>query len=74
MKYSEKEMADAIDDLLSFINGVAQYGTEESKFFPFKQKFDELMVKHPVIKEIDNFGPDGPVGIGLGNFGGHAVG
>lgn len=63
MKYSEKEMADAIQELIDII--ISKIRTHE---------FYQLCEKHEVIHEIYQFGPDGPAGIGLGNFGGHAVG
>jgi len=67
MKYSEKEMADAIDNLISIIAN-SHDGTD------LLYKFQLACEKHPVIQEIYNYGPNGPAGIGLGNFGGHAVG
>lgn len=33
----------------------------------------QLMDVHPVLAELDECGPNGIVGIGLGNPGGHAV-
>lgn len=61
-KYTEKELAEAISDLIV----VAEFYNQS--------ELNVLRKKHPVIDEICEFGPDGPVGIGLGNFGGHAVG
>lgn len=62
MKYSEAELADAIDALIE----------EIKKRVP--NSLSTIEANHPVVKEIDMFGPDGPCGIGLGQFGGHAVG
>lgn len=29
---------------------------------------------HNLVNQLDEYGPNGPAGIGLGNYGGHAVG
>lgn len=35
---------------------------------------EALKFTHPCIQELDDYGPNGPVGLGLGVIGGHAVG
>lgn len=71
MKYSEKEIADAIYDLITTMETTVN---ETSTLFLLRKELDELRQKHPVINEIYEYGPDGPVGIGLGKIGGHTVG
>lgn len=61
-KYTEQELAEAISDLIA-----------ASEFYN-QSELDILRKKHPVIDEICEFGPDGPCGMGLGNYGAHAVG
>lgn len=65
MRYSERELAEAIEALLGCVRDL--HDDPDAAI-------DRLKEKHPVIDEIDEFGPRGPAGIGLGRFGGHAVG
>ena len=32
-----------------------------------------LLTENGIFEELDNFGPNGPIGQGLGRFGGHAI-
>lgn len=38
------------------------------------EEFDRYLDERPLAEEINAFGPRGPVGLGLGRYGGHAVG
>ena len=38
-----------------------------------KAKDDPVKLKS-LVEQLDDFGPRGPVGLGLGKFGGHAIG
>lgn len=60
-KYTEEDFAKAIEDLLEALIKV-----DESTA-------DALIGKHEVIEEINCYGISGPVCLGLGNYGGHAV-
>lgn len=62
MKYTEKQLADAIAALLQII---VDAGMDD--------KVEEVCNQHQCVEEVNLFGPDGPVGLGLGRFGGHAV-
>ena len=62
-KYTEFEMAKAINALWEIVCDSVNETIQ-----------DTLKEQHPVIDEIDEFGPAGPAGIGLGRFGAHAVG
>jgi hypothetical protein len=57
------DFEDAMDDMWELLK---QKATPE--------ELEKLKSDHSCIDEIDEFGPNGPCGIGLGNFGGHAVG
>ena len=59
VSYTEKELATAINDLLDLLSETER---------------DTMFEKHHCCEEIWYFGPDGPVGIGLGKYGGHAIG
>ncbi len=63
MKYSELELATAIRDLI-------QLALDKD----LDSEIEKLSAQHPAIDEIGEFGPTGPVGSGLGIFGGHAIG
>lgn len=39
-----------------------------------EQELERLKIAHPCVEELDEYGPNGPVGIGLGRMGGHAIG
>lgn len=67
-KYTEQELALAINDLIVIAENFEICG------MTLIEELNALREKHEVIEEICTYGPDGPVGIGLGNFGGHAVG
>ena len=62
MKVTEYELAKAIEALIEFI-----------KTKGFESELDDLSKVHPIIAEIDEFSAEGPCGIGLRKFGGHAV-
>lgn len=68
MKYSELQLATAMHELLEFAQ-------ETARLLPGggTALLDELIDKHPCLDEINQFGPTGPIGSGLGRFGGHAV-
>jgi len=51
---------------------VALWKASWNKLSPNMQ--DLLLTEHFVFRELEEFGEDGPVGLGLGNFGGHAIG
>jgi glutamine synthetase adenylyltransferase len=61
--YTYKEMSDALNDMWEILL---------KKLNP--QEIEELKDKHPVINELDESGPQGYCGIGLGKYGGHAIG
>lgn len=61
MKYTEEELAKAIEALI------------ETYSLNTKEGFDKLCEQHPCIEEINLFSADGPVGLGLGKYGGHSV-
>ncbi len=66
MSYSEKQYAEALEavwDALEALEG-CDYDTVDRK---------TLMEKYPILHEINEFGAQGPVGLGLGKFGGHAI-
>lgn len=62
MKYSERDLASAIDALLKKLKDASE------------EELEALFNEHPCIHEVNEFGADGPIGLGLGRFGGHAVG
>jgi len=39
-----------------------------------EEQLEKLKSDHSSINEVDEYGANGPAGIGLGNYGGHAVG
>lgn len=39
-----------------------------------EEELEQLKKDHSCIEELDEYGPNGPVGIGLGRMGGHAIG
>ena len=65
MKYTEIELASAIEDLITLMRQVTQERGGD---------LANLREKHKVIDEIYKYGPHGPAGIGLGCYGGHAIG
>lgn len=61
--YTELELAKAIEDLIEIVR----------PHMP-DDAWDALEKKHPCIEEINTFCAEGPCGMGLGYFGGHAIG
>lgn len=59
LAYTEKELATAINDLMELLS-------EEQR--------EAMFLKHNCCEEIWVSGPDGPTGMGLGRYGGHAIG
>jgi hypothetical protein len=39
-----------------------------------REKFELLKDEHPILREFEHWGWRGPIGSGLGRFGGHAIG
>jgi len=46
---------------------------ERLKEFIPEEEQEKIKAEHDVVDEIDQFGATGPVGLGLGRYGGHAV-
>ncbi len=63
MKPTEKELVEA----LAFL-------WEKLKTHIPEAEQNEITEKFNCVDEIEQFGVDGPVGMGLGRYGGHAVG
>ena len=60
--YPEKDLVSALDAVWARLTELV---TEEEK--------ERLMLTHPVLDELEEFGPGGPLGAGLGRCGGHAI-
>jgi hypothetical protein len=61
--YKYNEMSEALNDMWELL---------KEKVSP--PELEALKEKHPVIHELDESGPNGYCGIGLGKYGGHAIG
>jgi len=61
--YQNKDLVDAMHDIWQLLQ----------KFAP-QEELDKLIEKHPALDELNQSGPNGYCGIGLGNYGGHATG
>jgi hypothetical protein len=46
---------------------------ENLKVYAPLPKLQELIESNSVINEVEEFGAGGPIGLGLGKFGGHAI-
>ncbi len=66
MKYTERQLAEAIERLMKTIQEIDPEHAEEY--------LDRDEKEFEVIGHIRFYGPYGPLGLGLGRFGGHAVG
>ncbi len=60
--YTPLELANAINAMLALL-----YESCGSS------RIEALLEEHDCIAEVDQFGPTGPCGMGLGRYGGHAV-
>lgn len=62
MKPTQRQLAECIEDFWECYKG---------EYPPTMQ--DEMIKKYPFLEEIEKYGPSGPIGQGLGIFGGHAI-
>lgn len=63
--YTEEQLSEALESALKLI--LKLKSREDSEV-------EKLMDQHPCIREVSQFGANGPVGLGLGRIGGHAIG
>lgn len=62
-KYTIYDFESAMEDMWELI---CSYATRDELL--------DLKNDHPILEELDEYGPGGPVGIGLGQIGGCGVG
>lgn len=63
MSYHTQDLADCMEVMWDLMK----------KYVP-EDVLEQLKNDHAAINEIDEYGAAGPVGIGLGKMGGHAIG
>lgn len=63
MAYTEKQLVEAL-----------HFVWEKLKTHIPEGEQTEVTEMFPCVDELEQFGPTGPIGSGLGRFGGHAIG
>ena len=61
-RYTERELTTTIEKLIELL-----------KPHLSDEHFDKICQEDPIIEEVNQFGPGGPCGMGLGYYGGHAI-
>jgi hypothetical protein len=67
--YNREDAVNALEDLWDLL---VDQKWDLAKEYP--PELQELVKKHKILQELAEFGPNGPVGLGIGRIGGHAVG
>jgi hypothetical protein len=71
MAYTKNQLVEAMYDCWHLLRELEQ--EPDDNHMAKSPKLVALQEKHPCLAELDESGPNGWAGIGLGNMGGHAI-